>query len=76
MASQARDENPRPWQGRVGAARLQRGQDEVTATVMYWLPKPSRGADKKAYEDTLYEMSLSERITTEHTKEKHALHHD
>ena len=44
-------------QGLVGAACVQRRQDDITAIVMYWPPKPSRRGDTKVDDDTLHERS-------------------
>ena len=44
-------------QGRAGAIRLRNWQEDITAIVMYWPPKPKDATSRAAYAETLYGLA-------------------
>ena len=62
-------------QGRVGAIRLRNWQEDITAMVMHWLPKPSDGVSRAANKDTVQSRGVAQKDASGHARTKHAVHY-
>ena len=58
---------PSRLQGRAGAVSLQNWQEDVTAIVMYWPPKPQDMSSRASYAETLHSLAEWLRKTLQDT---------
>ena len=64
------DTSPPRLQGRAGAVRLRNWQEDVTAIVIYWPPKPQDMSSRASYVETLYGLAEWLRKTLQDTHKR------
>ena len=61
---------PPKLQGRAGAMGLRNWQEDLTAIVMYWLPKPQDASSRATYAETPYRLGGWLRKTLQDTPKR------